>query len=90
MLIKLHLRCLHIEPKNLLYKYLPGGQKITIFTGLGKLINESSIKWMSGAPMSINMQALRAVGILVITSEGFFFWGGGGRGGLLRFVLFAI
>lgn len=68
ILIKLHLRFLHTEPENLLYKCVPEGQKITIITGLGKLLNESSIEGKSEASTSINMQALIVVGILLIKS----------------------
>lgn len=78
ILIKLHLRFLHTEPENLLYKCVPEGQKITIITGLGKLLNESSIEGKSEASTSINMQALIVVGILLIKSGFFSFdWGGG-------------
>lgn len=85
ILIKLHLRFLHTEPENLLYKCVPEGQKITIITGLGKLLNESSIEGKSEASTNINMQALIVVGILLIKS-GFFSFDL--EGGLLRFVLF--
>lgn len=77
ILIKLHLRFLHTEPENLLYKCVPEGQKITIITGLGKLLNESSIEGKSEASTNINMQALIVVGILLIKSGFFSFdWGG--------------
>lgn len=78
ILIKLHLRFLHTEPENLLYKCVPEGQKITIITGLGKLLNESSIEGKSEASTSINMQALIVVGILLIKSGIFFLWLRGG------------
>lgn len=76
--------------KNLLYEYLPGGQKITITTGLGKLLYEFFIEWKSGGVNKHQYASSYSSGIISDNIKSCCFFLNFRGGGLVRFVLFAI